>query len=249
MRSQLEYLEVHAAHHCNLNCKGCGHYSNIIAPGFPSLSEFERDTFRLSKLINHIQKIRLLGGEPLLNPELPQMVQIMNAAFPNSDIRIVTNGLLIPNADESFFKTIREYSVGLDISLYPPTKTIMTEIRDTCEKQFVHYTFSSEITEFYKFGDTISPQDAKKVYTNCWAKNCHMMLEGKIAVCPKPLLRYKYSQFDWEHFFEEDIIDLYDSKLTTEKLLHLLHQPCHLCQYCAPHSEPFKWKCDYRKEI
>ena len=86
MRSQLEYLEVHAAHHCNLNCKGCGHYSNIIAPELPSLSEFERDTFRLSKRINHIQKIRLLGGEPLLNPELPQMVQIMNDAFPNSDI-------------------------------------------------------------------------------------------------------------------------------------------------------------------
>ena len=246
MKPQLDYLELHAAHHCNLNCKGCGHYSNIAEPEFPTLSEFERDSARLKELIIHIRKIRLLGGEPLLNPELPQMIQIMHDAFPQSDIRIATNGLLIPNADEQLFKAMRDYEVRFDISLYPPTKKLMKIIQEVCAEQSVQYTFSPEITEFYNFGDTSVPQEPEQIYNSCWAKHCHMMLDGKIAVCPKPLIRYKFSGLGWEHFFEEDVIDLYDETLTPDVLLRRLNQPCRLCQYCDPHTEPFEWEGNYK---
>ena len=39
----LYHFEVHITDHCNLNCKGCAHFSNLCKPTFADLDEFEAD--------------------------------------------------------------------------------------------------------------------------------------------------------------------------------------------------------------
>ena len=39
----LPVLEVHLTDHCNLNCKGCSHFSNISDEFFLDKNDFERD--------------------------------------------------------------------------------------------------------------------------------------------------------------------------------------------------------------
>lgn len=60
----LDYLETHIINKCNLNCKGCSHFSNIVddedAP--VDITVFEKDFARLSELFDHIFTIRLMGG-------------------------------------------------------------------------------------------------------------------------------------------------------------------------------------------
>lgn len=71
----LPYLEFHIADHCNLNCKACEHYSGLVKePHFPNLKKFTRDFERLHEFIDDIGKIRILGGEPLLNPEVNECI-------------------------------------------------------------------------------------------------------------------------------------------------------------------------------
>ena len=66
----MEYVEYQVADECNLKCKGCLHFSNLVsAPVHPILGEFERSLIHLKGKFSNIATFRLMGGEPLLNEE------------------------------------------------------------------------------------------------------------------------------------------------------------------------------------
>ena len=46
--TDLPALDVELAEHCNLRCKGCGHFAMLNTPKFADLSDFEK----LKKLIS-----------------------------------------------------------------------------------------------------------------------------------------------------------------------------------------------------
>ena len=95
--TDLLYLETHVADTCNLKCRGCMHFSNIaVKANSPDLEDFDRDFARLSHLFTNIFIIRLMGGEPLLNPRLKEYMRIVRHYFPAAEIRIVSNALLVP---------------------------------------------------------------------------------------------------------------------------------------------------------
>jgi len=84
-------LDVHIANRCNLNCDGCNHWSNY---GFKEI--FSAETLKewaepWSKIVQP-ERINLLGGEPLLNKECDKIVTIYRELFPNSTIKLFTNG-------------------------------------------------------------------------------------------------------------------------------------------------------------
>jgi len=93
----LSYLEQDIVSHCNLKCDFCSHYCNAVSePEFYDTIVFEKDMSRLAKLFSQINVIRILGGEPFLHPELPKFIEIARRYFPNSDLWVATNGLLVP---------------------------------------------------------------------------------------------------------------------------------------------------------
>lgn len=53
------YLETHLYNKCNLNCKGCTHFSNIDDTEFMTIEEYEKNISLLSKLYN-INTFRLM---------------------------------------------------------------------------------------------------------------------------------------------------------------------------------------------
>lgn len=62
-------IKYAVAYHCNLRCSGCVHLSPYSRKHFPSLESFTADLNQLSRGF-HAPFIDLLGGEPLLNPEI-----------------------------------------------------------------------------------------------------------------------------------------------------------------------------------
>lgn len=92
----LDQLDICAAEHCNLGCYSCNHFSQLADPEFADTANVERDLRRLSELSGgNIPLIYLAGGEPLLNPELPELMRIARQYFPQSRVQIITNGLLL----------------------------------------------------------------------------------------------------------------------------------------------------------
>lgn len=49
--------------HCNLNCKGCGHFSPLAPKSFLDIGTFETDLRRLNELLNgEIYCLEIMGG-------------------------------------------------------------------------------------------------------------------------------------------------------------------------------------------
>ena len=103
----LPRLECHITDHCNLNCAGCSHFSNLAPEVYKNAGEFERELSCLSGKLR-IGTLRLLGGEPLLHPELPELLRIARTQFPHSRIEVCTNCTLLEKAGDPFWDAMKD---------------------------------------------------------------------------------------------------------------------------------------------
>ncbi len=87
-------LEVVVAEQCNLSCRGCSHLSPIAGRWFADPAELLVDLKRLARAFScHV--VKLLGGEPLLHPDLAAVASSVRQAMPRAEVHLVTNGLLL----------------------------------------------------------------------------------------------------------------------------------------------------------
>lgn len=86
-RTTLLNFEVSLTEHCNLNCVGCSHFSPLAEPAFADFDEVSRDSQRMAQLLNgKVRYIHLLGGEPLLHPDLIRFFGMARGCFPKGEI-------------------------------------------------------------------------------------------------------------------------------------------------------------------
>lgn len=231
----LPYLEFHIADQCNLNCKACEHYSGLVKEAhFPKLEKFTRDFERLHEFINDIGVIRILGGEPLLNPEVNEYIKLSRRLYPQTNIFVVTNAILLPKMPESFFATLRECRAGIHISFYPPLESKMPAIRRLLEEKRVQF-FISPLNKTFTMKQTLNRHDRPtEIFLQCFQANCHNLYEGKVASCFLPFTTKYFNAYYGKDLPEDGALDLYEPGLSTEKLKAHLLTPFERCRYCTP---------------
>jgi len=69
----LENLEMHVTHSCNLTCESCSHYSNHMHKGLLSLDDASVWMDKWNNKLNP-KIFSLMGGEPTLHPQLTEFV-------------------------------------------------------------------------------------------------------------------------------------------------------------------------------
>lgn len=243
-KPRLPYLEFHLADHCNLKCKGCAHLSNISEARFSDFEQFTRDIYRLKDLFWGIERVRLMGGEPLLNEELPEYIRLVRSVFPDADMHVVSNGLLIHSGLTELFRAMRENHCSFNISLYPPVTKLKNRIRSICSLFGVRCLFTDPIRIFRTTFDPGGKNDIGNSYHHCDVTHCTFLRDGKLANCITPFLLPQYAELYGVKIDvpKEDIMDLYDEKLTGVDILEKLSAPMETCRYCDPeHTHAFYW--------
>ena len=231
---QLPYLEFHVADHCNLNCKGCEHYSPLVEKEvYTEPDEFEKSVVQLKKYINRIGMIRILGGEPLLNPKLLDFIRITREQFPDSIIYIVTNAILIKRWGSDLLGVMKENDIRFSISYYPPLQPKMGEITQYLEEEGIEYDISPLIKEFRYKQYTEACADKEYSFYTCPQAHCNNLYRGKIAACFMPFTTHYFNEKYNLSIPEDGAIDLYDESLNTEELKLKLLIPFERCSYCG----------------
>ena len=231
----LPYLEFHIADHCNLNCKACSHYSGLVKePRFSNLEKLTRDFERLHEFIDDLGMIRILGGEPLLNPEVSEYVKLCRRLYPHAIICVVTNALLLQRMPEEFFETLRECTARIDISFYPPLESKMPAIRELLTEKGVPLVVGPLVKNFMCMQTLKSHDYPREIFLQCLQANCHNLYEGKIAACFLPFTTKYFNAYYGKDLPEDGALDLYDETLTTPKLKAHLLTPFERCRYCTP---------------
>lgn len=113
-------FEISIVDHCNLNCVGCDHFSPLIKDSYYCRNDLKNDLENLRQIQGIFPKrIRILGGEPLLHPEINEIMTDVYNVFPKARIEIVTNGLLINKMPERFWEICKECHIDIEITRYP----------------------------------------------------------------------------------------------------------------------------------
>ena len=240
----LDYLEMHLMNSCNLKCRGCSHFSNIATDeDIESVDSFGKNIERLSKVQPVIYKIRLLGGEPFLNPQIAEYCEIVRRFYPYTDIHIVSNGLLLIRIEDVILKKIADLKIAIDISVYPPTEKILSEIVDRLNKYGIKCETTPKIVEFRKRMDLKGNANPKKSYDTCVSKQCHFYNNGFLSACPAPYVIKHYCQYFGVNIglTDEDRISIWKEDLTSEMVVKKMNSVMEICRLCKE-PEVFEWE-------
>ncbi len=246
---RLDRLEIEIHKRCNLNCRGCSHYSNLIqGSGIVDIEEFRDELVQLKKYYWGIETLRLMGGEPLLAKNFTEYVVIARNLFPDADISLVTNGLLVPNMSTGQFKELKKCNCRIVISNYIPTQEKLPIIKEILDSNDVEYNVGPPIKRFYK-SFLRRPNDTPDAsYKHCIFSNCHALYKGKLSMCGLELYSHRFNETFGESLPEDGSIDLYTTTLTGWQIDKRLHSAQNICRYCHTAYIPIKWKTSLRTE-
>lgn len=243
-------FEVHLAEHCNLNCSGCNNFSPLAKPEFMDIPGYINDLKRLNEIFgDRIEQVGLLGGEPLLNPDVAEIMAITRTNLPKADISIVTNGLLLPKQNDEFWEACVKYNIKLFVTKYP-VKFDFDSIYKLAEEKGVELTLfgntDKEEKSFLRVPfDLEGKQDKELSYVMCnRANGCIVLNKGRLYTCTTVAhIRHFGEYFAKElEVTEEDSIDIYKEN-DADAILKRLAEPIDFCRYCMVKDkvEHIKW--------
>jgi hypothetical protein len=88
----LPELSIYITDSCALSCQGCISFNNYALGGHLSLSEQVQERISTWARLVSVDRIYIIGGEPLSHPDLAQWMTLIEQSWPRSRWTIVTNG-------------------------------------------------------------------------------------------------------------------------------------------------------------
>lgn len=248
-------LDIHAVEHCNLNCGGCSHFSPVAQKEFCNLKVLEKSLKKLSKFKKHFFAIQILGGEPLLNPDLSDLLITVRKYFENKRITLITNGLLFLNPKKlpkDFWQTCRENNIIIKLSRYP-IDIDFSEIEKAIINEGVEYELFADRSEGERGWNEIllyrngSPCRALKYpplkLLRCTMYNCFQLVGDRIYACSQSAyVRHLNKAFNLDFKISRKDYIKVDNLKTIYSLRKLLIFSTPFCKYCAGTYTKVPWR-------
>jgi GTP 3',8-cyclase len=235
--------EVNIVEHCNLRCRSCTHLSPVLPKHFVDPGALSSDLTTLARSY-HTNVLKILGGEPLLHPDLLDVILAARQARVAEKVEIWTNGLLLPRMDRRVWESVD----SVRISLYPG-RSLKQHQLDRCidlahrSNVPLRYKRYETFQESFSEQGTDDPSLVKRIYATCneahrW--RCHTVANGWFFKCPQSYFIPRGMSFGQEATYRNGIkID--DSPEFRDRLMSYLTSPEPLpaCRNCLGSSG--KW--------
>jgi sulfatase maturation enzyme AslB (radical SAM superfamily) len=256
---KLEFLEVMLIRTCNLSCQGCTTFSDLKYQGYIG---WEQGRAWLEPWIKRIELegIGIMGGEPLINPEIREWLIGLRELMPNTQIRFNTNGLLL----EKHWDVV-DLLQQLGNTVFKISQHVYTpELEKTIQRVFDSYDWQPveeyglkrwqganqnrfQIARPRNFLKTfrndyanMAPHnnDPRAAFDLCIQKRCPMLHNGRLYKCgtvgltPELLERYNRPNWDqWQPYLVSGLTpDCSDLEL--EQYIQNFGKPHSLCRQC-----------------
>lgn len=186
-----EAVEINAAWHCNIRCVSCSHGSPMMPTRFADRSQVLSDLTSLARWMR-TDHVRLVGGEPLIHPDIVGIVRAVHASRLSERSRIITNGLVLLDQPRVFWEAISE----VHVSIYPNIKRFHEQHRDTIIRlaQVTNTTLVYKTFDYFrKSFRSVSTDDqiTEAIYRTCQIANrwrCLTVENGYLYRCPQSVL-------------------------------------------------------------
>ena len=235
----------HIVEHCNLKCASCDNFSPLAETEFLNFDDFSRDIERMGILFNHeCDCVRLLGGEPLLHPEITKFLKASRENFTFGKIQLLTNGILLANMDKNFWQVCHDYRITIFLTHYP-ININLDAIESLAESYGVELLYEKAALDYFlKKPINLSGSGNYKVnFELCYRGNgCPLIYHGRLYTCTfAPNVRHFNKKFGVNiPVTDDDSIDIY-SGISGDEILRRLCEPIPLCRFCDMNFKQVKW--------
>jgi hypothetical protein len=196
----------------------------------------ERDLGVLGRYY-HTKSVRLLGGEPLLHPDLAGLISVVRRSGITDSICIVTNGLLLPRMDLDLWMSVNR----VEVSQYPG-RELSDERRQECEERAqacgteIQFTAYSDFRQSYSEQGTTDSSLSRAIFDSCAVVHdwrCHTLANGRFYKCPQAYYLPQVVQ-GCAGNDPIDSIQIDDSRSFGDALLSYLEsqEPLQTCGHC-----------------
>ena len=248
-------IEIHLTEHCNLKCAGCGHFSNIAKEEFVNIKSFEKDLSRLSELTDkNVSEILLLGGEPLLHPEVIKLIDLTRKYFNRiTRIYLFTNGILLSKQSPEFWECAKRNGLVIAVSHYP-VKLDINKIKQLSVRYSV--TVGYAFTDNLDYFDDIVPRFMYKRYHDLtgngnitenfnicgWSNKCITLKNGRLYTCCHVApSQHFFKRFGFLKECAKDSINIHKAN-NAEELINFVSKPVPFCRFCKKTECDLSWK-------
>jgi hypothetical protein len=201
------------------------------------VESFERDWTKLAQLTGGVlEKLTIIGGEPLLHPDLLQFIRISRDLFKTTTMYICTNGLLLTKMNEDFWECCRDNNAELLITRYPVNinERIIKAVADAFNVRAHIYPDTPRVMQWTPI-DISGSQCAQTKFGSCWHKSdCPKEIrDGKVWGCILASHVHNFNAYFEENVevSEQDYIDIH-GVTSYDEIMQFMSKPFPICRYC-----------------
>ena len=242
---QLPRLEIHIVDHCNLNCRGCTHFCNIAPENFLNIEDFIRDLTESVKKIN-FGEIKLMGGEPLLHPDLHLFLCEARRICPDKEIVLITNCILLDKMTDTFWNAVRDNNISITLSKYPPLDAKFSHYADMFASKGVKIARIVTADQFWLLRNPNGNSKPHETYQKCLNAYCRHLRKGRLYICPDACYMDYYNNYFNKNIPVDEGIDIY--KHSSREIYKYLTTSKETCKYCTTKRTYVPWSRSEKRE-
>ena len=227
---------------CTLKCKECWHlipkylyYKNVKLKNY-SYEEIEPIIDNLLNSVDKINHFGLLGGEPLLNKDLPLIINKLVSSNKVKKIHIISNGTV--KIGEELISFLQNKKIVFVISDYGKLSKQKNSLIEKCKQKKIRYHIRKCIKDgWINTGDPEvnlrrSLSELKDIFSNCRVRLCPLILNGKLYICPKTAHSIELGIYAPKG---NEFVDLYEGIETVREKIKKLQNLEYIygCNYCC----------------
>lgn len=254
---QIRRIDLNIAYACNLACKGCLSLSDFDRKGVMPFKDIQEsiDTWK-EKLTPTV--LSIFGGEPLLHPKLFDIFDHIKQAWPNTTIRLITNGYLLNRFDPALWFDYEPFQMQVSIHRLDHEQLVTDNILQIVKQKenwsikkvdhaHHHYEWHKDNFKIWKskFGEFVIPYNTednvivpfasnpKKAHSICGNPDVPILYKNKLYKCA-PIANIldlpNTRGFDYSPKHSDDNIDNF------VKLIGKPESICSMCPESISHS-------------
>ncbi len=235
----LNYFCTSIVSHCNLNCRYCDHFVPLAKERYFSVEELSKHFKKLSSEIE-VSSIGIMGGEPLLHPNIKEILKMFRNIFPypRTNLAIYTNGIKLNSMGEDFWECCNKNKIHIFISKFPLNIDFSQSFKNAKKYNVIVRYYGAKTGEYktmYKMAlDLSGSQNYEEMHKVCWQKGfCTYFQDGRLYKCTTVGNIQNFNTYFNKNLevTTEDYIDIYKIK-NIKKIKQYFDNPIPFCKYC-----------------
>jgi len=247
----IPFLEWMIITSCDLACPGCDRFIDFNHPWIESLDQLKENMNKWSTMLQP-KRIALIGGEPLLHPQLNDIIVHTRKCFPNSIIEIFTNGIML-NKHPDLAKILQENNpTFISITIHNSSGVIKNRIYNNIKEYIAGKEIDYEVDDataykgWYdyrkKINGALKPwndNDINASYRACGVNAIPIIYKNRLYKCP-PISMLKthatkynmLNDVDWQPYLNYDGISADCNASQLKEFIDNIFKPHSICGMC-----------------